>query len=125
MAAVGGLALAFLLVAAISIFTPDADLGSGRAAEAVERFQFEDKKAAFIEGTVVRLDNRGAVPLALELEAPDKTVTSFEVAAGASVNITLDDEGTYRLGSPLYPWVEAEWTVRTSNPVVRYFEDLF
>lgn len=124
-AALAGLLTAFVLVMLLTALTPDPELNDGFGRSVFERFAFEDQGLTFTEGSRVELVNRGAVPATFIVQAPDGTNSTVALESGATTNLTLDQQGTYRVTGVEWFWADQAWEVRSANPFVRYLENLF
>lgn len=125
LAALAGLVVSFLVFAVLMIVTPDADLHAGEGDVVWSRFQFEEPVYVFTEGSVAHVVNEDGVPLNLFVTGPGGDNVSFALPANGSAEVDLQQMGTYRLQADVYPWGVTEIEVRSANPVVRFFEDLF
>lgn len=124
-AALAGILVSFLLFMVLQVATPDPELRRGEGEVRWERFQFATQEERWTRGSVARIVNAGDVPLDLVLTAPSGENLSFQVPPGRAINVTLSEEGRYGLRSPTYPWGETQLEVRSANPFVRFFENLF
>lgn len=125
LAALAGIAVAFLLVMVLTALTPDPELHEGRGTAAFDRFQFEEAELKFVEGTRVQLQNGGAVHATFIVTDPGGTNSTHAVGPKQAANITVTDEGHYRITTEEWFWAEQVWEVRSANPFTRYLEDLF
>lgn len=125
LAALAGIALAFVLVMVLTALAPEGDLHTGDGTVVFDHFTFQEPSAAFTEGSQVRIQNDGAVPATFLITDPNGGNSTVVVAAGASTNLTLALQGTYAVTSIEWFWADQEWVVRSGNPFVRFVEDLF
>lgn len=125
MAALAGLLVSFLVFAAFAILTPDEDLVRGEGEVVWQRFQFEQERYSFTAGSEAVVANEGAVPLDLVVTGPGGGNRTFVIPAESTVIVNLTEEGEYGLRALTYSWGETTFEVRSANPFVRFFEDLF
>jgi hypothetical protein len=124
-AALGGIAVAFVLVMLLSAMTPDPELHVGDGVATFDRFQFKEPSLMFTEGSRVMLHNEGAVPATFVITDPHGGNSSVLVDAGERTNVTVSLQGTYSVTTVEWFWAEQTWDVRSANPFVRFVEDLF
>ena len=124
-AALGGIAIAFVVVMLVQALSPTPGLHEGEGTVTFARFGFDAPRESFTVGSVVTLNNDGAVPATLRVQAPDGSLRHLALAPGASGNVTVAEEGTYAVSVLEWPWAAQDWRVRSDDSFVRFFEDLF
>jgi hypothetical protein len=125
LAALAGLLVSFLVFAALTMLTPDPDLHHGEGDVVWQRFQFQEGRYEFTRTSVATVVNQDPVPVNLVVTGPGGGNVSFVLSANATAEIDLDEQGVYRLTAEPYRWGEVEILVRSDNPFVRFFEDVF
>ena len=125
LAAAAGLLVSFLVFAALTILTPDEDLQRGEGEVVWQRFQFVEERYPFTQASVATIVNEDPVPVDLVVTAPDGGNVTLMLPANGTAQIELDEQGFWRVTSQTYRWGEAEIEVRSANPIVRFFEDVF
>lgn len=125
LAAIAGVLVSFVVFAGLVLISPDEGLQKGEGEVVWEGFQFQQEDYTFTRSSVARVVNEDSVPVDLVVMAPGGQNLSFVVPVGGFVEVDLEEEGSYRLSGRTYEWGEAEIEVRSSNPFVRFFEDVF
>ncbi len=90
-----------------------------------ERFQFQEDHYRFTEGSEAVVVNDGSVALDMRVAGPQGSNRTFVIPPSSSVVVNLTEEGDHRLQALTYPWGETTIEVRSANPFVRFYEDLF
>lgn len=125
LAGIAGFAVAFLFVMIVTALSPQGQPEGGTVALHYDDFAFQRDAIETVEGATLQIVNDGPVPVTFHVRAPDGENVSIELPAGAMENVTLAQEGAYTVTASPYGWASAEVDVRTANPFVRFFEDVF
>lgn len=125
MAIAGGLVVSLLLVLLVEVLSPAEELEQDRVTVTYDAFQFTQSSGLATVGTQLRVVNDGGVPIEVNVTGPGDATVRFNLEPGTMANLTMDEKGTYLLTASPYDWSATSVTVRTSNPITRFFEDLF
>lgn len=125
MAALAGVLVSFLVFTAFSVVTPDEDLEQGEGEVVWQRFQFENERYRFTQGSEAVVVNSGGVALDLIVNGPEGANRTFVIPPESTGLVNLTEQGDHRLEAVTYPWGETTIEVRSANPFVRFYEDLF